>query len=265
MFEFLFVLPHQISLGSKTLVLWWSSIHRRIELMMPNRHPLSQQVCRASICEHSVNTELIDGNNDVIFIFIFMCWKTQATMLHLEKKDHMCKCVCYYERTLKQLNDTFHTHARSQVKALKILRKLYTVSPNSRSKNSQLVLRSSSTVRLDTASSDSFVAPYFAILGSRTSPADFTAAVTAALSTSFAMGQEGPASPGHCDIGFCCGTLLFDSRRASFIRGHSHIGFCRGTLLCGSRMPSFLHKPGDSCTNGAARGLILWARKSQLH
>ena len=93
--------PSFLGLEDSRVVLWWSSIHRRIELMMPIRHPLSQQVCRASICEHSVNTELIDGNNDVIFIFIFMRWKTQATMLHLEKKYQMCQCVWYNEGTLK--------------------------------------------------------------------------------------------------------------------------------------------------------------------
>ena len=30
--------------------------------------------------------------------------QTQATMLHLTKKHHMCQCVCYFEGTLKQFS-----------------------------------------------------------------------------------------------------------------------------------------------------------------
>ena len=33
------------------------------------------------------------------FLF-FMCSKTQATMLHLKKKHHMCECVCYNKADL---------------------------------------------------------------------------------------------------------------------------------------------------------------------
>ena len=61
--------------------------------------------------------------------------------------------------------------------------------------NSQLVFRSCSTVRLDSASSDFVAAHCLATLGGRASPANFTAAATAALSTSFALDQEDPASP----------------------------------------------------------------------
>ena len=43
-------------------------------------------------------------------------------MLHLKKKYHTCQCVCYYEGTLKQFQDTFHTHAKKKIKTLKILR-----------------------------------------------------------------------------------------------------------------------------------------------
>ena len=39
-------------------------------------------------------------------------------MLHLEKKRHMCQCVCHYEGTLKQFTDTFHTHAKNNINSL---------------------------------------------------------------------------------------------------------------------------------------------------
>ena len=41
-------------------------------------------------------------------------------MLHLKKKYHMCWCVCYYKATLKQFNDTFHTHAKNKFNTLNI-------------------------------------------------------------------------------------------------------------------------------------------------
>ena len=39
-------------------------------------------------------------------------------MLRLEKKHNMCWCVSYYEETLKQFNDSFHTHAKNNINAL---------------------------------------------------------------------------------------------------------------------------------------------------
>ena len=38
-------------------------------------------------------------------------------MLHIKKK--MSQCVCYFEGTLKQFHDTFHTHAENKINALK--------------------------------------------------------------------------------------------------------------------------------------------------
>ena len=37
----------------------------------------------------------------------------------MKKKYHTCYCVCYYEGTFKQFNDTFHTHAENNINALK--------------------------------------------------------------------------------------------------------------------------------------------------
>ena len=37
-------------------------------------------------------------------------------MLHLKNACHMCWCVCYYKKTLKQFNNTFHTHPISLFK-----------------------------------------------------------------------------------------------------------------------------------------------------
>ena len=57
---------------------------------------------------------------------------------------------------------------------------------------------------------------YFTILRSRASPADFTAAVAAALFMPFALGPRRPSSTGTlCGLRFCRGTLLCDSRTAS--------------------------------------------------
>ena len=77
--------------------------------------------------------------------------------------------------------------------------------------NSQLVLISCSTVRLDSAISSFVVAHCLATLGGRASLANFTAAATAALSTSFALDQKDLASftTRHCDIGFCRSTPIF--------------------------------------------------------
>ena len=33
----------------------------------------------------------------------------------------MSQCVCHYEGTLKQFNDTFHTHAINELKILSVL------------------------------------------------------------------------------------------------------------------------------------------------
>ena len=55
----------------------------------------------------------------LLFLFL-LDLQTQATMLHFKKKCHACGCVCCYKGTLKQFNATFHTHAKSQVHALKI-------------------------------------------------------------------------------------------------------------------------------------------------
>ena len=91
-----------------------------------------------------------------------------------------------------------------------------------------------------------------AIPGCRASPADFTAAVTAAPSTSFAFGPRGPSfTKGHRDVGVCCGTLIFDSRRPSLVRGHCDIGFCRATLLGDSRRPSFISRLSPSFLGSA--------------
>ena len=48
-----------------------------------------------------------------------MCLSTQTTMFHLETKYHMSWCVCHYQGTLKQFNDTFHTHAKNNINSLK--------------------------------------------------------------------------------------------------------------------------------------------------
>ena len=42
-------------------------------------------------------------------------------MLHLEKKCHMCWCVCYFEGTSKQFSDTFHSHAEHNINSSKLL------------------------------------------------------------------------------------------------------------------------------------------------
>ena len=39
--------------------------------------------------------------------FLFLLSQTQATMLHLKRKCHICKCVCYYKKTLKPFSATF--------------------------------------------------------------------------------------------------------------------------------------------------------------
>ena len=41
-------------------------------------------------------------------------------MLHLDKKHNMCWCVCYHKGTLKQFNDSFHTHAKNNINSLKM-------------------------------------------------------------------------------------------------------------------------------------------------
>ena len=97
-------------------------------------------------------------------------------MLHLEKKCHMCKCVCYYEGTLKQFNDMStrmqrvnSAHRKSSPKTLP------------RSQTDAPTAHEAPRVRFDTASLDFFLAPYFSIPEGRAPPADFTAAVAAAL------------------------------------------------------------------------------------
>ena len=51
---------------------------------------------------------------------VFMCLQTQASMLRLERKHHMCWCVCDYEGMLKQFFNPSHTHAKSKINSFKI-------------------------------------------------------------------------------------------------------------------------------------------------
>ena len=108
------------------------------------------------------------------------------------------------------------------------------------------------------ASSGFVVAHCFGIPGGRAFPADFTAAVAAALSTPFALGQEGPASAKlSASVSFCLGTLLCEFGRPSFTNRLcacriDSFSSCRGTLLRSPKRPSSGNISYICCSNGCA-------------
>ena len=58
--------------------------------------------------------------------FFVLTWFMDAgdTAPSTTRKPHQCQCVQDYEGTKKKLDDTFHSHAKSQINALKILSEL---------------------------------------------------------------------------------------------------------------------------------------------
>ena len=182
----------------------------------------------------------------------------------------MCQCVYDCEGTSKQFNGTFHTHAKNKTNTMKnshpqipskeahasFRSQNSTLQPNSHTNrsrsssrrretaNSLLVLRSCSTVRLDTASSDSIVAPYFPSFTSRLNGCCHGGTVHFMCSgpkrPSFTKDSRRPIfTSRHC---VCCinGTgcpLCSGPGKPSSTKRHSFIKLCRSTLLCDSRRP----------------------------
>ena len=75
----------------------------------------------AELVEVAAEMRILSASPEHHLSFVSMCLETHATMLHLEKKQNICWCVCDYEGTLKQFNDTFHTHAKNNINSLGIL------------------------------------------------------------------------------------------------------------------------------------------------
>ena len=144
---------------------------------------------------------------------VFMCFWTQATLLHPEKKYHMCWCVCHCEGKFKQYNDTFRSHAKDNINSLKnsqphILSKgstrLLPTATKSLGSITQLpgLMHFLEQLIQTSMLSDFPLQPFyfdvalrFTNLENRASPADFASAAAAALSP-FALDPEGPVSSG---------------------------------------------------------------------
>ena len=133
----------------------------------------------------------------------------------------------------------------------------------------------------ESARSDSVVSLHFSILRGRTFIGRLCDCCRCNVGTGCVLcfGPKGPSSTrGHCEFGFCRGTVLCGSRRPSvigrlcaccnvgacrvsvsrprrrsFTRRHCKFGLCRDTVPSDSERPSFTSRFHDCCNVGACR------------